>query len=167
MKRVLVLTFALALAVTTLAFAQGKPDFSGTWVLDPTKSDMGQIRPGGRQTPARTVTLDIKQTADTLTIQRSTGKHQDVAVFKLDGSESINKMPSGNEAKTVMKWSGNTLVGKTTAKIGQAEADSPGGMEVEMTDVRSLSPDGKVMTLSITRKAPRGVVTQTLVYNKK
>jgi hypothetical protein len=164
MKRVLVLSFVLALAITTLAFAQGKPDFSGTWTLDPAKSDLGQMRPAGKQAPMRTVTLVIKQTGDTLTIQRSMGKNQEVASYKLDGSESINKLPSGNEARTIMKWSGATLVAKTTAKINSPEG---GGMDTEMTDVRSLSSDGKVMTLSVTRKTPRGEVKQTLIYNKQ
>ena len=164
MKRVLVLSFVLALAITTLAFAQGKPDFSGTWTLDPAKSDLGQMRPTGKQAPMRTITLVIKQTGDTLTVQRSMGKNQEVASYKLDGSESINKLPSGNEARTIMKWSGATLVARTTAKINDSEG---GGMNTEMTDVRSLSPDGKVMTLSVTRKTPRGEVKQTLIYNKQ
>ena len=163
MKRVLVLSFVLALAITTLAFAQGKPDFSGTWTLDFAKSDMGQMRPAGKQAPMRTITLVIKQTGDTLTVQRSMGKNQEVASYKLDGSETTNKLPSGNETKSTVKWVGATLVSRTTAKIG----DSEGGMNTEMTDVRSLSPDGKIMTLSVTRKTPRGEVKQTLVYNKQ
>ena len=163
MKRTPALSLLMILAVAAIAFAQGTTDFSGTWVLDPDKSEMGQLRPGGRRAPMHTVTLVIKQTRDTLTIQRSMGKNQEVAVFKLDGSESVNKLPSGNEARTVMKWSGAALVGKTTTKMGNAE----GGATVEMNEVRSLSPDGRVMTLSITRKTPRGEVKQTLVYNKQ
>ncbi|RPJ64622.1 MAG: hypothetical protein EHM24_22475, partial [Acidobacteria bacterium] len=46
MRRAAVFTVVLALAVVTLAFAQAKPDFSGTWTLDAAKSEMGS-GPGG------------------------------------------------------------------------------------------------------------------------
>ena len=39
MKRVLSLAFVVALIVPFIAQAQAKPDFSGSWTLDPAKSD--------------------------------------------------------------------------------------------------------------------------------
>jgi hypothetical protein len=36
-----------------------------------------------------------------------------------------------------------------------------------MSDARSLSADGKVMTLDVTRKTDRGDVKQKLIYNKE
>jgi hypothetical protein len=163
MKRISVLTFLMVVAITTLAFAQAKPDFSGTWVLDAAKSNLGLIGPGAKQAPMRTVTLVLKQTRDVLTIQRTVGERKETAVYKLDGSESTNKLPSGDETKSIVKWVDATLVSRTTAKMN----DPQGGRNVEMTDVRSLSANGQVMTVVVTRQTPRGEVKQTLVYNKK
>jgi hypothetical protein len=165
MKRALVFTLVLAVAITTLVFAQGRPDFSGTWVLDASKSDVGRGSPAGKQMPMRTVTLVLKQTSDTLTIQRTVGEQKETALYKLDGSVSANKLPSGNESKSTAKWVGATLAIKTTAEISDPEGGAK--IKTEMTDVRSLSADAQVMTVVVTRQTPRGEVKQTLVYNKQ
>jgi hypothetical protein len=163
MKRALVLSFVMVVAITTIVFAQGKPDFSGTWVFDAAKSDLGRMSSSAKQMPMRTVALVLKQTSDVLTIQRTTGGQKETAVYKLDGSETTNKLPSGNETRSTVKWVGATLVSRTTAKMD----DSQGGGNVEMTDVRSLSANGQVMTVVVTRLTPRGEVKQMLVYNKQ
>jgi hypothetical protein len=165
MKRAFIFSVVMIVAIATIVFAQGKPDFSGTWVLDAAKSDLGQMSASAKKMPMRTVTLVLKQTSDMLTIQRIVGEQKETAVFKLDGSETTNKLPGGNEAKSTVKWVGSTLVGKTTAKI--KVDDAQGGVNTEMTDVRSLSANGQVMTLVVTRQTPRGEVKQTLVYNKQ
>lgn len=163
MKRALILSVVMSVAIATLVFAQGKLDFSGTWILDAAKSDLGRTSSAAKQMPMRTVTLVLKQTSDALTIQRTTGEQKETAVYKMDGSVSTNKLPSGNESKSTVKWVGSTLVTKTTTKMD----DSLGGGIAEMTDVRSLSADGQVMTLVVTRQTPRGDVKQTLLYNKQ
>jgi len=155
MKRVLFFSLVLMLAFTGSVYAQSGPDFSGTWVLDTAKSDLGMNNPAAKQMPMHKVSLILRQTASQLTIERSTG---DTAVYNLDGSESINSLPSGSQATTLMKWAGDTLVAKTTSNIG--------GQSVEMTDVRSLDASGQVMTVHVTRQTPRSEVKQTLIYNK-
>src|SRR5439155_3489177 len=47
MRRMLVFITILALALPMAARAQGKPDFSGTWTLDQSKSDPPPQRGGG------------------------------------------------------------------------------------------------------------------------
>ena len=165
MKRVLVFSLVMAVAITTLVFAQGKSDFSGTWVFDASKSDMGRGSPAGKQMPMRTITLVINQTSDTLNIQRIVGEQKETASYKLNGSVSTNKLPSGNETKSTAKWVGASLEIKTTAEISDPEGGAK--IKTEMTDVRSLSADGQVMTVIVTRQTPRGEVKQTLVYNKQ
>jgi hypothetical protein len=159
MKRLLVFSLFLALFISGVAVAQPKPDFSGTWVLDPAKSDMGMARTGAAAPAARTVTLVIKQTAAQLSVERHVGDRAETAVFKLDGSESVNKAPSGSDIKSTTKWVGTTLVTKSMMMVGEAN--------VESNDVRSLSADGKVMTIDVTRQTPRGEVKQKLLYNKQ
>jgi hypothetical protein len=53
------------------------------------------------------------------------------------------------------------------ATLVTTSAMATGGMNVEQSDVRSLSADGKVMTIDVTRNTARGDVRQKLVYNKQ
>jgi hypothetical protein len=148
----------ITLAFSGSAFAQGKPDFSGTWTLDIAKSDVGQGRPSA-QAATQKVTLVIKQTPAVLAIERKAGERVETATFKLDGSESVNKSPSGQDIKSTSRWVGSTLVTKSMMSTEQGTA--------EMSDVRSLNADGKVMTIDVNRKTPRGDVKQKLIYNRQ
>ena len=77
------------LAVATLAFAQAKTDFSGSWApeVDPAAAAPaggGGGRGGGGGPMA------VKQTATELSIERQTQNGAITQVYKLDGSESKN-----------------------------------------------------------------------------
>lgn len=107
------------LAVATVAFAQ-KPDFSGTWTLDPAASGMqagaGGGGGGGRRGMAGPMT--VKAAGDTLTVQRAgMGGNTTTLTYKLDGTESVNKQTMGRgenarevELKSTAKWDGSKLV---------------------------------------------------------
>lgn len=157
MKRNFTLASLLALSiVSTVAF--GATDFSGTWVLDPAKSEL-PLTASAAKALNRTVTITIKQTATTLTIERKTDNRSEAAAYKLDGSPSINKTPSGGEVKSTSTWAGATLVTKSSM-VSE-------GTTVQSTDVRSLADGGKTMILEVTRQTPRGETKQKLVYNRK
>jgi len=155
MKKVLLFVLAFAIISVVSVSAHAAPDFSGTWVLDANKSDVGMKNPAAKA-QMKKVVLVIKQTATKLTIQRSTG---DVAVYNLDGSESVNSLPSGGQAKTRMKWVGATLVAET--------ASNSSGTNISSTDVRSLSANGKEMVLKVSMRMPSGERKQTLIYTKQ
>lgn len=146
-----VLTCMMVLSGSVCAFAV--PDFSGTWVLDANKSDLGT--PAAKAQMSKVV-LVIKQTADQLSIERSTG---DVALYNLDGSESVNSLPNGGTSKTTMTWAGATLVGKTVSTIN--------GTDMTMADKRSISADGREMVLEISMQMPSGERKQRLVYARQ
>ena len=156
MMRRVVLALVLALLIPRLAAGQAKPDFSGTWALDAAKSDMGM---GRAATAMGTVILVIRQTKTRVFIERRAGDRPETAVYKLDGSESVNQLPNGGEVKSTTTWAGATLVTKSVMATG--------GVTVETHDVRSLSANGKVMTLDGTRHTGRGEVKQKLVYNRE
>lgn len=99
---------AAILAVATVAFAQ-KPDFSGTWTPDPAAAGGGGGGGRGMGGP-----MTVKQTADTLTIERTFGENKMTSNYKLDGSETSYKQMGrgGNEVevKATAKWDGSKLV---------------------------------------------------------
>jgi hypothetical protein len=150
MKRLLLMVIVMALAVAGMAYAQAKPDFSGTWVLDTAKSDQmgGPGGGGGRGGPAGPMT--IKQTATELTVETKRGENTMTQTFKLDGSESVNTMGQG-QSKSKATWEGDKLVVKTAR-------ETPNGT-MESTNTYSLSADGKELTMvSQTQRGERKMV---------
>jgi hypothetical protein len=120
------LTAPLLLCLTlTAAFAQTRPDFSGTWTRIPAAA--GQP----------TETLTLAQTPNTLTA--------DVAgrrwVHKLDGSESKHVATDGTVQISTSRWEGDTLV--TTYPI-QSGPQGPYVLRV------ALSLDGKILAVRAT-----------------
>jgi hypothetical protein len=128
MKRARVGIIAAAIfAVASVAFAQ-KPDFSGTWTLDPEASGApagggggGGGRGGGALGNGPAV---VKQTADTLTIERTMGDNKVTLTYKLDGTESKNTMMGRGgtpmESVSTAKFDGTKLV--ITTKAGENES---------------------------------------------
>jgi hypothetical protein len=160
---------ATIFAVASVAFAQAKPDFSGTWTLDAEASGMaappaggapgggggmGGGRGGGGGPLGNGGT--IKQTADTLTIERTMGENKVVTTYKLDGSESKN---------TMMGRGGTPMESVSTAKFDGPKLtivtkQDMGGQMVESTSVWTVS--GSTLTIESTNA--RG--TQKRVYKK-
>ena len=160
MKRARVGIIAAAIfAVASVTYAQ-KPDFSGTWTLDPEASGApagggggGGGRGGGALGNGPAV---VKQTADTLTIERTMGDNKVTSTYKLDGSESKN---------TMMGRGGTPVESVSTAKFDGAKLtittkQDMGGQMVESTQNWTLS--GNVLTVESTNA--RG--TQKRVYKK-
>jgi hypothetical protein len=156
---------AAILAVSSVAFAQ-QPDFSGTWTPEApaaaaapaTPPAGGGMRGGGAGMMAP---MTVKQTATELTTEMTRGETKVVTVYKLDGTESVNKMSMGRgenarevETKSTAKWDGSKLVISTTR---------PGQDGAPMTTTQTWSLDGG--NLTIERPGRDGAVQKT-VYKK-
>jgi len=106
------------LAVATMAFAQAKPDFSGSWApeVDPAAAAPAGGGGGGRGMGGGPMT--VKQTATELSVERQGRGGAVTTVYKLDGSES--KITMGQmEGTATAKWDGSKLV--ITTKAGETE----------------------------------------------
>jgi hypothetical protein len=143
MKRARIGVIAAAIfAVATVAYAQ-KPDFTGSWTLDPEASGMA-AGGGGRMGMAGPMV--VKQTADTLTTETTRGENKITATYKLDGSESTNSsMGRGGammESKSTAKWDGSKLVISTVAgenATTQTWSLEGGNLVIERTGGRGAS----------------------------
>lgn len=161
MKRARVGIIAAAIfAVASVAFAQ-KPDFSGAWTLDAEASGVaapgGGGRGGGRGGGGGLGNGGtIKQTADTLTIERTMGENKVTLTYKLDGTESKNTMMGRGgmamESVSAAKFDGSKLVITTKQDMG--------GQMVETIQTWTLA--GSVLTVEST--GGRG--PQKRVYKK-
>ena len=140
MKRATVGMIATAvLAVATMAFAQAKPDFSGTWAPDAAAAPAGTGGGGGGGGRGMAGPMTIKQTADSLSIEREGRNGKMTTTYKLDGSETDVAMGQMT-GKASAKWDGSKLV--ITTKTDQGE------------QVQTLSLEGG--TLTIDRTGGRG-----------
>ena len=143
---------AAILAVATVAWAQ-KPDFSGTWTLDPASAPAGG---GGGGGALGNGPVTIKQTADALTVERTMGDAKVTLNYKLDGTDSRNMLigPAGQQVDSMSnaKWSGPTLT-----IVTKVEMD---GKLAESTQVWTVQGS----TLTVETTSARG--TQKRVYKK-
>lgn len=148
MKKIALFVVMLALAVATVSFAQGKPDFSGKWTpkADPNAAAAGGGRGGMGGGP-----MTVKQTATELVTERTMGENTVATTYKLDGTETVNKTQRG-ESKSTAKFDGAKLVIKTTQ-------EGPNGA-METTQTWSLAG----AELTITSTSARG--DRTTVYTK-
>ena len=160
---------AAILAVATLAWAQ-KPDFSGTWTLDPAASGApagggggapgggggGGGRGGGRGGILGMGPATVKQTATDLTVETATMDGTKMTrTYKLDGTESKNTITTGRgtmEAVSTAKWDGQKLTIVTKQSMGD--------QTFETTEVWNV--DGSTLTVESTNA--RG--TTKRVYKK-
>jgi hypothetical protein len=163
MYRKLALTAVLAVALAVTGYAQ-KPDFSGTWTPDTSAATppAGGGGGGGGGRGMAPGPMVVKQTADSLTIERTAGENKIVSTYKLDGTESVNKMMGRGgaevETKSTAKWDGSKL----TVVTKQA---GPDGTVREST--QSWWLEGGNLVVESTRTGREGApVTAKTLYKK-
>ncbi len=162
MRRNALIVGALSLVfAASVAQAQDKPNFSGSWtlVVDPNAAGGGGGggRGGGGLGQAATLTQDAK----TLTITRTTQNGEVKTVFNLDGSESKNMMQGrGGQTEQVSKaaWDGAKLVITTSFQMG----------DNAVTRTQTFSLDGSGQLVVSTNGPGRGgeMMTTTQTYKK-
>ena len=159
MQRKLALTAILAVALAITGYAQ-KPDFSGVWTPDAPAAAPAGGGGGGGGRGMGAGPMTVKQTATDLTIERTAGENKIVSTYKLDGSESVNKMMGRGgevETKSTAKWDGSklTIVTKQAAPDGSMrESSQTWSLEGGNLVVESTRPgrDGNPMTAKTTYK---------------
>jgi hypothetical protein len=160
MRRNALIVGALSLVfAASIAQAQDKPNFSGSWtlVVDPNAPAPGRGGGGGLG-QAATLTQDAK----TLTVTRTTQNGEVKLVYNLDGSDSKNMMMGrGGQTEQVSKaaWEGSTLVITTTFSMGENT--------VTRTQKFSLDASGQLVVAATSPGRGGGEpVTTTQTYKK-
>jgi hypothetical protein len=160
MKRVVIgVVVCLALALQAAAFAQGRPDFSGTWRFNQAKSS--QDIAGNTPIVPFPSQLVVKQTATELHVDGTSVRQQPTsAVFKLDGSKVSIKAPSGITETGEAKVEGSNLV-----ITSRRSFTSPlGETVVDFKEVWTLT--GSVLTIEKTRTESGDSATVKAVFDK-
>jgi len=138
-KRIVFATLALA----AFLISQGRPDFSGSWVIDPARSHFGPLQPPG------VFERTIQQTQNQIhSFTHQAGQQGDSHTnvkFSLDGKENVVSL-HGDEARVTARWMMSSLIVETRRK--NAEGD------IVSTETWSLEEGGK--SLLIQAKLTRG-----------
>jgi hypothetical protein len=138
-------------AAAAVAGASAAPaDFSGRWMFSPAKSaNIGMM--AGLEIHAA-----VEQSPAALTVHEdSTFQGQKSARdlrYDLGGKPVPNRSPMGDPSETVSRWEGSRLVTTWTSQGAVA------GTKVVRTETRSLSADGRTMTLESVRGSAGPVV---------
>ena len=148
---------AMLCVTAGVALAAEHANFSGSWEFHPEKSKnvgmMSQMK----------MIQAIEQSQTVLDVNTRTtfqGKDDDSkAHYDLTGKPVSNESPMGGPAETVTKWQAGKLVTTWTSESAVA-----GGPKVVRTETRSLSADGKTMTVESVRGSSPALV---MVFEKK
>ena len=148
---------ALLGVMVVAAFAAQHSNFSGSWQFSPEKSkNVGMMS-------QMMMIQSIKQSETALDVTMHTtfqGKDDDSKThYDLTGKPATNDSPMGGPAETVTKWQADKLV-----TIWTSESAVAGGPKVVRTETRSLSSDGKTMTVESVRGSNPALV---MVFEKK
>jgi hypothetical protein len=151
----LILAGLLFLAAS--ASAQGKPNFSGDWKLNASKSNFGQM-------PAPTsLTQKITHADPSLKVQTAqSGDFGDINSdfsFTTDGKECQNAIGDMFKMTSTVKWDGDILLFDSKMDIQ--------GNAMSGTDKWSLSPDGKTLTVQRHFVSPMGEGDAVIVLDKQ
>ena len=168
-SRLMSVTTLLVLYVAMALGQDMKPNFAGEWTLDREKSEMGEPRPGGggggggRGRGMGMGSFSITHDGDALVVKRKVEFQGEERTFEshytTDGKDNVNEGFRGSSVKSKTHWEAAKLVTESVT-------ETPNGTR-ETKEVRSLSPDGKTMTVEITNKGGFGEGTRKMVYNKK
>ncbi len=139
-------SLALALLLAAVASAQFKPNFTGTWKQDDSRST---VRPGSTLKYSNKIDHQDPKLTKTTTLDygdRPATTYTDV--YWTDGRQNKTTDREGDTITTRVKWEGNTLVFET------GEKEKAGALFTRET--WTLSEDGKTLTKKIHRTGGRG-----------
>lgn len=153
---------ALLLVPLSAFGGAGKPDFSGVWKLNESKSTIGEGR--FRLSPG----LVVRHDGNNLEIERTRVGREGQEIkstenLTLDGKEVVNE-GENRSTKTTANWSEdgrNVVIASimTISREGQT-------MEIKNRETWQLSDDGKTLTIQFNSSSPRGERNDNLVYDK-
>src|SRR5687768_1007875 len=108
-------TLSFFLLTSSFAAPSAKSNFSGTWVMDEKRSVSANSG-----TPYVPVTLVIKHTGTTMSVETRQGDQSETIVYRLDGSQTEKQAEGNNAFQWRAQWEGAKLLTETHRNINGA-----------------------------------------------
>jgi hypothetical protein len=160
-RLMIALCVASALGAQTVALAQARPDFSGTWKISQSKSSRNVVgNTPDIQFPSQ---LDVKQTPTDIAVVATSVRQRPVsATYKLDGSKVNVQAPEGITETGQAMLNGSSLVITSRRSFSSPAGD----VVVDFKEVWTVS--GNELTVEKTRTQVGDTPsTQKAVYDKQ
>jgi hypothetical protein len=119
--------------------AQTRPDFSGTWTMDHSRSEAA-----AQGTPIGPVTVAIRQTPDEIRIETTQNGIAQAVRYLPDGSKPV----AAADTMGSFRWQGPQLLTSLDTYINK--------QAVTLSEVRTLNPAGTEMTVTVTLVVQHG-----------
>lgn len=155
-RRTLLTSLVIASALVVPISAFEKPNFSGAWKMNASKSDFGPMP--APDTLERKITHEDPSLKWSQTQSGQQGTATTEVAYTTDGKPSTNKTPRG-EVTGVAKWDGDVLTINSKREVQ--------GMEITQAERWTLSPDGKTLTITNKLTAPQGEFELKVVLEKQ
>ena len=156
--------------VVALVSAGGKANFSGSWTLDKSKTDVSQFIGVGEdieKTQMASMMMVVEQQGASLRVTRilktQGDERKEIHTYKIDGNETTNTGFRGETVVARAFWEGDKLVVVSTRTKRVLTKDS----STESRGVWSLSADGKTLTIAAQINSPRGEQRVKAVFDKQ
>jgi hypothetical protein len=150
------LLFFGAIWVMMAGRMDARPNFSGTWKLNPEKSQFGRL-------PAPTSRTDVIEHQDPSLKLHVTQANQKGEIsydlnYTTDGQENANDFQR-NHLKSRLRWEGDHLLVDTNGTVM--------GARVTFKDKWTLLEDGKVLRVDRHMATPLGEGDQVMIFEKQ
>ena len=145
MKSFLLTSSALSLLLPSILAAQTRPDFSGTWRMDASRSESAM-----QAEPIKSMTVVIKQTASDITIETTTERGKSIETYSLiqttrgeaakspETASNKGTQPALEKAtEKAARWQGDALVTEVVRDVR--------GQSVTAQQSRRLAASGNEM----------------------
>jgi hypothetical protein len=165
MKRITPATLLMLVFCPIFIFASAKPDFTGTWVMDKSRSEG---LPGGAEQ-----TMTLTQSEDKLVLHNKitteAGENVVNDTYIINGKEvaftqKVNEQES--KGKRTAKWLADGSGFESSEEVTRELSDGT-TIKQEVTRKWVMAADGKTFTVEMTVKGPNGTQQNKRTFVKK
>lgn len=143
---------------------ESETDFSGTWKFNETESELSEGRFRGAPSQLIVTQNENELLIERLYVRSSGEEFRSTEKLSLDGKECINPAFGDNEKKSTATWSDNKKMLTMNSVI---EFEREGELfTIQITEIWSLSDDGKNLIIDYTSVSSRGERKNKFVYDK-
>src|SRR5262245_53219209 len=165
MKKFALATVLMLALSPIFVFAAGKPDFTGTWLMDKTRTE--GVPTGVEQTMTLTQTDDRLVLLNKISTDAGENIINDTYIIngkEVEFTQKVNEQES--KGKRTSKWLVDGSGFESTEQLTREASD---GTKISQQVTRRwvMSPDGKTFTVEMTINGPNGTTQTKRTFVKK